>query len=290
MQPRGWHWKLSMLLALFTLCAYARASRVLNDSLVTRPFRHHVWQEVLTSCVNSKAEVDFAKVRAHPKRLNDYLEQLATCSPENDPGAFPKATDKTAYWINAHNALALRIILNYYPIATTAQIPNLETNIHYQLGGSTYSLKKIRQKLGLFAKQDPKLLFTLTDYTVSAPPIQREAFLGDNLKRLESQSAAEGISSPGVIQIQSGSACTGLKLSSFFKGYEQGLFSPTAASVEDDTSIPDAGFVPVSLTHESWVNHLRPFLPSAAYARPKKDCANPVVFMPRDKTLRQVRF
>jgi hypothetical protein len=257
---------------------------VLNDSLVTRPFRHHVWQEVLTSCVNSKAEVDFAKVRAHPKRLNDYLEQLAACSPDNDPGAFPRGTDKTAYWINAHNALALRIILDNYPIATTAQIPNLETNIHYQLGGSTYSLKKIRQKLGMFARQDPKLLFTLTDYTGSAPRIQREAFVGDNLKRLENQAAAEGVSNPAVIQIQNGSACGGVKLSSFFKGYERGLFSPTA------TTITDAGFVPVSLTRESWADLLRPFLPSTACARPTKGCGNPVVFMPWDKTLRQVRF
>jgi hypothetical protein len=272
------------------MCAYAQAGQVINNNLITRPFRHHVWQEILTFYVNSKAEVDFAKVRAHPKRLNDYLEQLAACSPENDPDAFPRATDRTAYWINAHNALAMRIILDHYPIVTTAQIPNMETNIRYQLGGNTYSLKKIRLKLGLYAKQDPPLLFTLTDYTVSAPRIQREAFAGDSLKRLKTQATVESVSNPAIIQTQNGSACTGLKLSAFFKGYEGALLSRTPASVDDAVNVHEADFVPVSLSRERWTDQLRTRITSTVYTRPKKDCEPSVAFMPQDKTLRQLRF
>ncbi|WP_373532578.1 DUF547 domain-containing protein [Vampirovibrio sp.] len=290
MRAFSFAWKLTSLLTLCVIGAYAQAGRVIDDSMVTRPFRHHVWQAVLTDFVNCKAEVDFAKLRAHPKRLNDYLGQLAACSPENDPTAFPKASDKTAYWINAHNALALRIILDHYPIATTTHITDLETNIHYQLGGKAYSLKKIRQKLGLYAKQDPQLLFTLTDYTVGSPRIQREAFEGSSLTRLEKQAVSEGISNPEVIRIEKAGACTGLQLSPFFKGYERGLFSRPVASVEDRDHIPEAGFVPVALTSEGWVDHLRPFLPPAAYARLGNGCHNAVVFMVRDKNLRQVRF
>lgn len=273
----------------------AHAGKLLNDSLVTRPFRHHVWQAVLTQNVNSHGEVDFGRLRAHPRRLNDYLDQLAASSPENDPSNFPTSNDRLAYWINAHNALAMRIILDHYPLTSTAQVGNLETNTHYQLGGKPYTLKKIRQKLSLQARQDPLLMFTLTDYSLSAPAILTEAYEGSTMKTLEKQAAAQSLSNPKIMQAQARGSGVTLKLSPIFHSYERGLFARTVASVEDHDSLNDsdsqeAGMIPVSYTQNRWVETLRPLMPPATYAKMSRSGGQSVEFMPNNPTLRQIRY
>ncbi len=272
-----------------------QAGKLINDSLVTRPFRHHVWQAVLTQNVNNQGEVDFGRLRAHPRRLNEYLDQLATSSPENDPGNFPTSNDRLAYWINAHNALAMRIILDHYPLTSTAQVNNLETDTHYRLGGKPYTLRKIRQKLSLQARQDPRLMFTLTDYSLGAPAILTEAYEGSTLKALEKQAAAQSLNNPKIVQAQTGSSGVTLKLSPIFHSYERGLFARTVASVEDRESLNDsetqeAGIVPVSYTSNRWTETLSPLMPPAVYAKMRKPGGQSVEFMPNNPTLRQIRY
>lgn len=273
----------------------AQAGKLLNDSLVTRPFRHHVWQAVLTQNVNSQGEVDFGRLRAHPRRLNEYLDQLAASSPENDPGNFPNSNDRLAYWINAHNALAMRIILDHYPLTSTAQLGNLETDAHYQLGGKPYTLRKIRQKLSLQARQDPRLMFTLTDYSIGAPAILTEAYEGSTLKTLEKRATTQSLNNPNIMQAQTGSYGITLKLSPIFRSYERGLFARTVASVEDHDSLNDsdtqeAGMIPVSYTSNRWTETLSPLMPPATYAKMGKLGGQSVEFMPSNPTLRQIRY
>ncbi len=263
----------------------AFSGKVLNDSMVTKPFRHHIWQEVLTRNVTSRGEVDFGKVRAHPRRLNQYLEQLQAVSPESDPSYFPSASDKTAYWLNAHNALAMRLILDAYPLSSTQTLKGLETDTAYRLGGKAYSLRQIRQKIGFEAKRDARLLFTLTDYTRSAPPILQEAYEGNRLKAQEKQAAQLAMSDPQVVQTQSGHACSALKLSPFLKGFSKGLFARPVGEGEDRDSLEE-GFVPVSLT--TWTDYIKPLLPPATYSRLSGRCSAQAQFLPSDKTLRQV--
>lgn len=280
--------KFAMLVLGVALCGLsAQAGKVLNDSLVTRPFRHHIWQDVLTNSVNSRGEVDFGKLRAHPLRLNQYLDQLATCSPENDPTAFPTADEKTAYWINAHNALAMRLILDQYPITSLSEVQAMETNTYYKLGGKPYSLQHIRRKLGLKAKRDVRLMFTLTDYSLGSPAILQDAYEGSNLKTLEKKATAQALKDPKVFQASAGGTCADLKLSRFFRDYERGLFSRTVASVEDRDSMEE-GMVPVSFT--GWTHYLRHLLSPALYAKTGNQCGGDVEFLPDAQTLRQTRL
>lgn len=290
-------WKAAWIVLVIWGCCQipAEASKLLNDSLVTRPFRHHIWQAVLTQNVNAQGEVDFGRLRAYPRRLNEYLDQLAASSPENDPGNFPTANDRLAYWINAHNALAMRIIVDHYPLSSTAQISNLETNAYYRLGGKPYSLKKIRQKLSLQARQDPRLMFTLTDYSLSAPAILPDAYEGSTLKAQEKQAVSHNLGNPQIVQAQAGNDGVTLKLSPIFQSYERGLFARTVASVEDHDSLNDAGaqeagIVPVSYTPDRWTETLRPLMPPATYAKMGRSGGQGVEFMPHNPTLRQIRY
>ncbi len=266
----------------------AQAGRVLNDSLVTHPFRHHVWQDVLNFAVNEKGEVDFGKVKAYPRRLNEYLEQLAALSPDSHPKDFPQDNDKIAYWINAHNALALRMIINQYPIRSASEVRNLETEARYLLGGRPYSLKQIRDKLGLWVKQDPQLMFALTEYTRGSPAIQKQAYEGLSLKMLEGRAVAQALKDAQVMQVVQGRPCGALRLSSFFQGFEQALFSRSVAEAEDSEALAEPGFVPVTFT--GWAHYIQPMVPPTVAPRLGPDCGPGVSFLPADQVLRQVRF
>lgn len=276
------------MLALLGFASSAQAGRVLNDSLVTHPFRHHVWQDVLNFAVNEKGEVDFGKVKAYPRRLNDYLDQLAASSPDSDPKGFPQTNDKIAYWINAHNALALRMIINQYPIRSASDVRNLETEARYLLGGKPYSLRQIRDRLGLWVKQDPQLMFTLTEYTRGSPAIQKQAFESINLKTLEGRAVAQALSDAQVVQLVQGRPCGALRLSPFFQGFEHALFSRSVAEAEDEDALGEPGFVPVAFT--GWAHYIQPMVPPAVAPRLEPDCGQGVSFLPADRTLRQVRF
>ena len=102
---------LLLVVFVFLLALPAHAGQVLNDSFVAKPLSHHLWQEVLSQHVTTEGEVDFTGLRAHPRRLNQYLDQLARFSPDSHPDYFPSYHAKLAYWLNAHNAIALRLIL-----------------------------------------------------------------------------------------------------------------------------------------------------------------------------------
>ncbi len=276
------------LLSLLGVSGGAQAGRVLNDSLVTHPFRHHVWQDVLNFAVTEQGEVDFGKVKAYPRRLNEYLEQLAAASPDSNPKDFPDNNDKIAYWINAHNALALRLIINQYPIRSAADVRNLDTEARYLLGGKPYSLRQIRDKLGLWIKQDPKLMFALTEYTRGSPAIQKQAYEGINLKTLEGRAVAQALSDARVVQVVQGRPCGALRLSSFFQGFEPALFSRSVAEVEDEDVLGEPGFVPV--TFIGWAHYIQPMVPPAVAPRMGTACGPGVSFLPADPALRQVRF
>lgn len=274
-----------VVLVGLTCLSQGQAGQVVNDALVTIPFRHHIWQDVLTFAVNEQGEVDFGRLKAYPRRLNEYLEQLAAISPESNPKAFPQPNDKLAYWINAHNALALRLILDRYPMANLATVPSLETEARYKLGGQLYSLLQIREKLGQRAQQDPQLVFTLTDFTRGAPAVQKLAYEGVNLKALESRAMAQAMADTGVVRVSQVQSCAVLRLSAFFQSFERGLFAPTLADAEDREALPEKGFVPVSFT--GWAYYIRP---SASTHGQNAYCKAGVTFLPANQTLRDVRF
>ena len=172
---------LLLVVFVFLLALPAHAGQVLNDSFVAKPLSHHLWQEVLSQHVTTEGEVDFTGLRAHPRRLNQYLDQLARFSPDSHPDYFPSYHAKLAYWLNAHNAIALRLILNAYPVASLDQIPGLYQNPRYYLGGKSYSLWAIRDRLAREFFLRPQAFFALSVMSESSPRLSSQAYSVEKL-------------------------------------------------------------------------------------------------------------
>src|SRR5262245_6550167 len=82
---------------------------------------HRLFGAVLQSFVKGGL-VDYTALKADPKRLNEYLDQLAWV-PENEFMNFSEK-QKIAFLINLYNATMLRLVIDHYPIKTIKEIGN----------------------------------------------------------------------------------------------------------------------------------------------------------------------
>ncbi len=165
-----------------------QAGRVLNDSVTNQKsaqFSHHVWQAVLVESVDGQGHVDFNTLRARPRQLNQYLDQLAAVSPESHPDRFKSNNERLAYWINAYNALSLRTVLDYYPINSLEEIPGglpaFRNQARYRLGGKMVSLHALEQKVVKRFYWKAPTFFALTDLGKTSPPLWNQAYQGESL-------------------------------------------------------------------------------------------------------------
>ena len=68
--------------------------------------------QLLSSYVDSVGNVNYAGIIKNPVALNDYLQFLKHISPESKPNYFITEDAKKAYWINAYNAVILKLMID----------------------------------------------------------------------------------------------------------------------------------------------------------------------------------
>jgi Protein of unknown function, DUF547 len=300
----GYH-LLASLLVLGMLCivcpVQAHASRILNDAVITRPFHHTIWQATMTRTVTASGAVDFITLRMHPGRLNQYLEQLAMVSPENHPDYFPHPADVLAYWLNAYNALALKLALNRYPLtASQAElVHDFETPSRYVIGNKPYTLKVLRERLmNRYYSFYPQILMALTDYTMDGPPLFPQAYESATLNQQLDAAMQLTLKEGRLMQFKrppktDPTACPSIELSAYWKGYEQ-LWSdePSDAIVNGSASVRvwPVTKVKIKLKTASWFIRLKPFAPADFAANWDKPCSPTVQYRPANLQWRQVNF
>ncbi len=282
-----------LVLALLMTGLSARAGKVLNDALVTRPFSHPVFQEVLTYYVSAQGEVSLVKLRANPRRLNQYLDQLAAVSPESHPDYFMNRNEELAYWINAHNAIALREILDIYPVDSLDQVPGLDTLARYRLGGKPYSLAMLRHKIVTEFAGHPNAILALTDFSMDAPPLSPRVFTGEKLPRQLLRHQKEAIADGALWRFVPGE-CLGLELSPWLKGFDVAWLAPESgdnAEAALDRPLPPEG-APAGAPGtdlSGWIGVVRPYAPPDMFAELNRPCSHAVGFRAPNRRLRQVR-
>ena len=74
-------------------------------------FPHARLTLILEKVVSEDGLVDYAALEKETGALDEYLAEVARISPIGQPHLFPTLEDELAYWINAHNAAALRGVL-----------------------------------------------------------------------------------------------------------------------------------------------------------------------------------
>lgn len=106
-------------------------------------------------------------------RLVKFVGLIAAASPQNRPDLFPSVRDRWAYWINAHNALAMYWVMRHsYPAAVAPKMSD-----PFVVGAKAMSVDQIAAQL---AEQcpDPRIYFALNFCAHSCPPLRDAPYDG----------------------------------------------------------------------------------------------------------------
>jgi hypothetical protein len=118
--------------------------------------------------------VDYASVSVEEPLLEEYLAEIARVSPESHPHLFPTEPDRLAYWINAHNACALRGVLRFNRPANLKDIAHrFDSGTTYVVGGKNLSLNAMAA-IAYKRFTDARIHFALVRARRGGPPLAKE--------------------------------------------------------------------------------------------------------------------
>lgn len=166
---------------LFLSCALpAVASFDHNHSLFTKELRRFVMQ----------GNVNYSDWKLHREGLDRYIAQLASITPQ-DYERFSRE-QKLALWINAYNALAIKQVIEnypikgsspYYPSNSIRQIHNNWEAVKAQVAGRIVDLYKIEHEVLRKEFGDPRSHFVVVAAAKGSPALRSHAYCASSLER-----------------------------------------------------------------------------------------------------------
>jgi hypothetical protein len=154
---------------------------VLRDSM-----DHSGFTELLARYVDETGNVDYAGLTAHAdSALAPYLRRLA----RTDPATLSRDA-RLAFWINAYNALTLKLIVDHYPVdniwGITPGPPEPKDDSPFRLelaevADTVRTLDEIEHEIIRRRFDEPRIHFALVCAANSCPPLRREAYTGPRL-------------------------------------------------------------------------------------------------------------
>lgn len=166
-------------------------------------------------------QVNYSDIKSNGSDLNNLISQIASY----DLKSADFATQK-AFMINAYNVLAIKGIVEKYPVKGPMSVNQFFDKKAYTVAGEKMSLNSLEKgKLYPLAK-DPRLHFVLVCAAVSCPKLASFAYTPDKLEQqLESQTKL-ALNDSQFIRKNKGK----LQISEIFNWYA-GDFTKTSKSV-----------------------------------------------------------
>lgn len=179
---RKWFGRTLVGLAVTLIISSSGLAAVFNPS-------HALLDQVLKTYVKD-ARVDYAALKAHPRELDRYLDQVAAVREADFKGW--SEPQQIAFLVNAYNAYTLRLILDHYPIKSIKDIGHFWSGPWDQpvvhLFGKTMTLNNVEQGMLRKAYHEPRIHFALVCASIGCPPLRSEAYVASRLdEQLEDQ-------------------------------------------------------------------------------------------------------
>ncbi len=214
---------------------------LMNDALSERIVDHSSWQEILDSYIiktPSGTLFDFAAVtKADIIKLDRYLTALS----RTDVDRLNTAQQK-AFWINAFNALSIRVVLSEYPVSSINDIgggffssgPWDEKSFRVYL--IDLSLNDIYHRILRPIWQDNRVHYALSCAAKGCPNLADKAFSAETLDRDLDTTAGDFINnSKGILQVNGNS----IRLSRLYDWYRDDFGKTEAGVIQHLKSFAD---------------------------------------------------
>jgi hypothetical protein len=202
---------------------------------VPHVFSHESFDKVLQRFTDDQGLVNYTALKEDSRYLERYYHLISTYSPDSHPDLFPTENHKLAYWINAYNATAIKIALNYYPISNVLDVkppavffllPDKSGFFVFQrltYGGKTTNLYYLENRVIRKRFQEPRVHFALNCAALGCPRLPRSSFIGEMLERQLDQETRKFLSEERNYRIDHEKKA--IFLSSIFKWYEKDFLS-----------------------------------------------------------------
>ena len=145
---------------------------LLTINLFSQRTLHERWNIELKKYVDEKGLVDYYNWSKESYGIDSYIEALQ----KNHPKKYWSKNEILSYWINAYNALTIKLILDNYPVNSIRDIdkPWSKKVIYYEF--ISYSLDQIEHDI-LRKMGDPRIHFAINCASISCPKLLNSAYL-----------------------------------------------------------------------------------------------------------------
>lgn len=150
---------------------------------------HGTFTELLQKYVTEEGLVDYQGFASDSLIFDSYLKLLSMNSPADNWSS----DERMAYWINAYNALTVKLILDHYPLESIKEIGKGVLNSpwdkkFFKIHGIDFDLGTIEHEILRKRFDDPRIHFAINCASFSCPRLRTEAYVADRLEeQLEDQ-------------------------------------------------------------------------------------------------------
>lgn len=123
--------------------------------------------------------LDYARVRTDPE-----FKKIVSALKSFSPARLKTRDEKLAFWINVYNIMAVKMVLDHYPVKSIKDAGSLFQSVWEQpvgqVGGKKISLNDIEHKI-LRKMDEPRMHVAIVCASVSCPDLRREAYTAERL-------------------------------------------------------------------------------------------------------------
>lgn len=179
------------------------AVQIENSEIST--VNHSAFDKLLQAYVSDKGSVNYKGFLKDKVALENYIVSLTKVNTSK-----LSKNEKTAFWINAYNALTIHQILKHYPISSITKIANgkiWDQPLPYKFGGKTLTLNDIEKKILLGDELfDARIHFAVNCAALSCPTLSNKAFTGANVQKMLTENTKATLANPNFNKITENSA------------------------------------------------------------------------------------
>lgn len=165
---KKWFLKVLFLLGVFI--------GMTHSPMVEASVNYDLWAKVLKNYVNDQGLVNYEGLKTNRKEFDQFINQL-----ENIDAETLTPIEQKTFWINAYNALTIKVILDKYPVKSIRHINfGLVWEVRRKVAQGKKSLGHIEHKI-LRPMGDPRIHFAINCASIGCPKLPTEPFYPDQL-------------------------------------------------------------------------------------------------------------
>ncbi|MDY8134763.1 DUF547 domain-containing protein [Aquimarina sp. 2201CG5-10] len=152
---------------------------------------HAILDQILVLNVSEDGKVDYEGIMKDSSLFYKYFMHLS----ENPPTEQWNKEEKLAYWVNAYNAIALKMIIDNYPVESINDLHDPWKQRFFKINGKKYCLDEIEHQI-LRKMNEPRIHFLINCAANSSPRLLNMAYTPENINDALENMTKEFINDP----------------------------------------------------------------------------------------------